>query len=52
MPYQVTVLIGHSFRLTKFEQFKFSNFKKVTSSNEILKHQMISAKKVMNTKDV
>ena len=52
MPYQVTVLIWSFFSSDKVGTIQIFKIKKMTSSNKILKHQMISAKKVMNTKDV
>ena len=52
MPYQVTVLIWLFFSFDKVWTIQIFKFKKMTSSNKILKHQMISAEKVMNTKNV
>ena len=53
MPYQVTVLIWSFFSFDKVSAIQISKFKKkITSSNKILKYQMISTEKVMNTEDV
>ena len=45
MPYQVTVLIWSFFSFDKVWAIQIFKFKKITSSNEILKHQIISAEK-------
>jgi hypothetical protein len=52
MPYQVTLLIWSFFSFDKVWAIQIFKFKKMISSNKISKHQMISAEKVINTKDV
>ena len=45
MPYQVTTLIWSFFSFDKVWAIQIFKFEKITSSNKILKHRMISAEK-------